>query len=187
MNTLEELASAIVYALVSDKEHVEISATDLSRSINIMIRVSNSDMGKILGRERSTFNAFRNLMEFAGRRRGKIARIELLDPYAHIERRSSEPFAFAEDWDRETFEKVLSGLCRFVFSEEVAISRQKVMATITIYEIRLGRGEITERLNECQEDFETLFCAIGKSLRHSVHVDLIPASKKEKKENASRA
>lgn len=177
-NDIVSLAELIVRGICADQNRIEVEKKDLSRSSNILVRVADEDMGKILGSGRSTFNALRGVLALAGKRAGKIVRVELLDPF-FSETRSSNAYSPAAEWDRKSFEHILTRTIGFVFGDMTEISRKAVTKTITVYEIRIASGEEIGNLDDAQKAFETLFSAVGKSFRHTVHVDLVPPSTSE--------
>ena len=167
------LAELIVRGICADQNRISVEKKDLERSSNLLVRVADEDMGKILGSGRSTFNALRGVLALAGKRVGKIVRVELLDPF-FSETRGSSQYSPSSDWARKDFESILTGTIGSVFGEETAIARKEVTKTITVYEIRIATGEEIGNMDEAQKAFETLFSAVGKSFRHTVHVDLVP-------------
>jgi len=175
-NEIVSLAELIVRGICADQNRIEVTKTDLSRSSNLLVRVSDEDMGKVLGRERSTFNALRDVLSLAGNRTGRIVRVELLDPF-FSESRSSRSYSPAAEWERDAFEGILRKTVGAVFGSDTGISRKDVTKTITVYEIRIAYEDRIDAMDTAQIAFETLFSAVGKSFRHTVHVDLIPPTK----------
>ena len=62
---LVELTKTIVTGLVEDKESVEVKEfdTDEENTILIQVMVSESDMGKVIGKAGKTANAIRTLVQ----------------------------------------------------------------------------------------------------------------------------
>ncbi len=68
---MKEAVEKIIKALVDEKEAVEVSEESSERANVIRIRVAESDMGRIIGREGKTIKAIRSLLFFAGQKHGK--------------------------------------------------------------------------------------------------------------------
>jgi len=68
---MKETVEKIINALVDEKEEVEVSEEPSERATVIRIRVAESDMGRIIGREGKTIKAIRSLLFFAGQKHGK--------------------------------------------------------------------------------------------------------------------
>ena len=68
---MKKAIEKIINALVDDKEAVEVSEETSDRATVIKVRVAESDMGKIIGREGRTVKAIRSLLFYAGQKRGK--------------------------------------------------------------------------------------------------------------------
>jgi len=68
---MKEAVEKIINALVDKKEAVEVSEDSGERASVIKVRVAESDMGRIIGREGKTIKAIRSLLFFAGQKQGK--------------------------------------------------------------------------------------------------------------------
>ncbi len=68
---MKETVEKIINALVDEKEEAEVSEEPSARANVIRIRVAESDMGRIIGREGKTIKAIRSLLFFAGQKHGK--------------------------------------------------------------------------------------------------------------------
>lgn len=68
---MKEAVEKIINALVDEKESVEVSEESTERASVIKVRVAESDMGRIIGREGKTIKAIRSLLFFAGQKHGK--------------------------------------------------------------------------------------------------------------------
>ncbi len=68
---MKEAVEKIINALVDEKEAVEVSEDAGERANVIKVRVAESDMGRIIGREGKTIKAIRSLLFFAGQKHGK--------------------------------------------------------------------------------------------------------------------
>ena len=68
---MKEAIEKIINALVDEKEAVEVSEETNDRATVIKVRVAESDMGKLIGREGRTVKAIRSLLFYAGQKHGK--------------------------------------------------------------------------------------------------------------------
>ena len=68
---MKEAVEKIISALVDEKDTVEVSEETGERANVIRVRVAESDMGRIIGREGKTIKAIRSLLFFAGQKHGK--------------------------------------------------------------------------------------------------------------------
>lgn len=68
---MREAIEKIIDALVGEKESVEISEEVSDRASIIKVRVAESDMGRVIGREGRTIKAIRSLLFAAGQKHGK--------------------------------------------------------------------------------------------------------------------
>lgn len=76
---MKETVEKIINALVDEKEEVEVSEEPSERANVIRIRVAESDMGRIIGREGKTIKAIRSLLFFAGQKHGKRFVLDIVE------------------------------------------------------------------------------------------------------------
>lgn len=76
---MKEAIEKIINALVDDKEAVEISEEANDRATLIKVRVAESDMGRIIGREGRTIKAIRSLLFAAGNKHGKRFVLDIVE------------------------------------------------------------------------------------------------------------
>lgn len=63
---MRDTVELIVKSLVDDVEAVDVRMTDSGSSVRIEVRVAESDMGKLIGRQGRTVRALRSLLHAAG-------------------------------------------------------------------------------------------------------------------------
>jgi predicted RNA-binding protein YlqC (UPF0109 family) len=171
---ITNLIERLVKGLVGDQEAVTVTVKQLSRSINVFVQVGEFDQGKVLGQRRTTLDALIAVAEEAGRRSGKIVRIELLDPVKTTKTPPPHQFTAASSWDQQDFAGLLDSAVNAVF-EYYELSEADIKSTVTVYEVLVKKSSpLHGRVHALQRPFEVLFHAIGKSFRHVCHVDLIP-------------
>jgi predicted RNA-binding protein YlqC (UPF0109 family) len=76
---MKEAVERIVKALVSDTDAVEVSEHADGKNVRIELRVAESDMGRIIGREGRTVKAIRSLLYVAGQKHGKRFMLDLIE------------------------------------------------------------------------------------------------------------
>ena len=76
---MKEAIEKIVGALVGEKDAVEISEETGDRATVIKVRVAESDMGRIIGREGRTIKAIRSLLFAAGQKHGKRFVLDIVE------------------------------------------------------------------------------------------------------------
>lgn len=76
---MKDLVEFIVKALVDHPEEVRISEVEGEQSVIYEIRVSQEDMGKIIGKQGRIARALRTIVKAAGAKKGKKTAVEILE------------------------------------------------------------------------------------------------------------
>lgn len=76
---MKEAVEKIVNALVDEKEAVEVSEEASERATVIKVRVAESDMGKLIGREGRTIKAIRSLLFYAGQKHNRRFILDIVE------------------------------------------------------------------------------------------------------------
>ncbi len=76
---MKEAVEKIITSLVSEPDAVEVDETTDGRNVRIEVRVAESDMGRIIGREGRTVKAIRSILFAAGQKHGKRFHLDLLE------------------------------------------------------------------------------------------------------------
>lgn len=76
---MKEAVEKIVTALVGAPEAVEVSEFADGKNVRIEVRVADSDMGRMIGREGRTVKAIRSLLYAAGQKHGKRFMLDLVE------------------------------------------------------------------------------------------------------------
>jgi hypothetical protein len=79
---MRELVEYIVKALVENPESVQITETEGESVIIIEVRVDESDMGKVIGKEGRIANAIRTVAKAAGGKEKKRVNVEFISKEA---------------------------------------------------------------------------------------------------------
>lgn len=76
---MKESLQAIITSLVNDEQSVSINEIDGEKSIVFEVKVAQSDMGKVIGREGRIAKAIRTIMKALATKEGKKVTIEFID------------------------------------------------------------------------------------------------------------
>ncbi len=79
---MKELVEFIIKALVENPEQVAISETDSETVSIIEVRVAESDMGKVIGKEGKIANAIRTVAKAAAGKAQKRVNVEFISKEA---------------------------------------------------------------------------------------------------------
>jgi len=76
---MKDSLEAIITSLVNDPSEVSINQVDGEKSIVFEVKVANSDMGKVIGREGRIAKAIRTIMKAQAAKEGKKVTVEFVD------------------------------------------------------------------------------------------------------------
>jgi uncharacterized protein len=77
---MKDAVELIVKHLVREAESVDVREVERDRSTSIIeIRVAQSDVGKIIGRQGRTVKALRSLLHAAGQKQGRRYVLEIIE------------------------------------------------------------------------------------------------------------
>jgi hypothetical protein len=76
---VRDLVLWLARELVDRKDAVKVDALERDRSMVFELTVDPDDLGRVIGRGGKTAKAFRTVLEFAARREGKRAVLDILD------------------------------------------------------------------------------------------------------------
>ena len=79
MGNLKELIEFIVKAIVDDPSEVKITEIAGDKITLFELRVSKSDIGKVIGKHGRTAGAIRTIMNAVSTRQGKRAELEIIE------------------------------------------------------------------------------------------------------------
>jgi predicted RNA-binding protein YlqC (UPF0109 family) len=77
--TLKELIESMAHALVDKPDEVEINEIEGAQTSVIELRVSKSDLGKVIGKQGRTARAMRTIMSAASTKLQKRSVLEILE------------------------------------------------------------------------------------------------------------
>jgi predicted RNA-binding protein YlqC (UPF0109 family) len=76
---MKEAVEKIIKSLVGDPEAVEVSESGDGKNVRIEVRVGESDMGRVIGREGRTVKAIRSILFVAGQKHGRRYQLDLIE------------------------------------------------------------------------------------------------------------
>ena len=76
---MKEVLETIINTLVSDKDAVSINQIDGEQSIIFEVKVAESDMGKIIGKQGTIAKSIRTIMKAVASKENKRVTVEFID------------------------------------------------------------------------------------------------------------
>lgn len=76
---MKQVLEVIIKNLVDNKDAVSINEIENEKGVTFQVKVDDSDIGKIIGRQGKTAKAIRTLMKAAGAKYKKRLSVEILD------------------------------------------------------------------------------------------------------------
>ena len=76
---MKEAVEKIIKSLVGEPDAVEVAEITDGKNVRIEVRCSDSDMGRIIGREGRTVKAIRSILFVAGQKQGKRFHLDLVE------------------------------------------------------------------------------------------------------------
>ena len=76
---MKDALLTIINSLVSDESQVSINQIDGEKSVIFEVKVAESDMGKVIGKEGRIAKAIRTIMKALGAKEDKKVTIEFID------------------------------------------------------------------------------------------------------------
>ncbi|MBU2597894.1 MAG: KH domain-containing protein [Actinobacteria bacterium] len=76
---MKELLEYIAKALVDEPDKVEVNEVGEGRSIILQLKVSETDVGKVIGKKGRIANALRVIIKAVATKNGKVAIVQIID------------------------------------------------------------------------------------------------------------
>ena len=76
---MKDSLEAIIISLVNDPAQVSIKETENEKSVVLEVKVADSDMGKVIGKEGRIAKAIRTIMKALATKEGKKVSVEFID------------------------------------------------------------------------------------------------------------
>lgn len=75
----QDLIETIARALVDEPDQVEVESIDEGDTITLELRVAQSDIGKVIGKDGRTAQSIRTLLSAASAKHGRRVHLDILD------------------------------------------------------------------------------------------------------------
>jgi predicted RNA-binding protein YlqC (UPF0109 family) len=79
LSRYERVVRDVITPILTDVEALEIAGASTRAGYAITVTVGEADMGRVIGRGGGTIQAIRNVVEFAGRAKGHVVAIDVVD------------------------------------------------------------------------------------------------------------
>ena len=76
---MKELVEFIVKNLVDDTDAVVVEVSEQEKEINVLVRVSEADLGKIIGKSGRVANSIRTVARTSARKQNKRVNVKFTD------------------------------------------------------------------------------------------------------------
>lgn len=76
---MKEAVELIIKSLVGEPDAVEVSESGDGKNVRIEVRVADTDMGRIIGREGRTVKAIRSILYVAGQKHNRRFQLDLVE------------------------------------------------------------------------------------------------------------
>lgn len=76
---MKQAVERIVGALVGEPDAVEVDQDADGKNVRIEVRVADSDMGRVIGREGRTVKALRSILFVAGQKHNRRYQLDLVE------------------------------------------------------------------------------------------------------------
>ena len=76
---MKEAVERIVKSLVGEPDAVEVAEDADGKNVRIEVRVADTDMGRVIGREGRTVKAIRSILFIAGQKHNRRFQLDLVE------------------------------------------------------------------------------------------------------------
>ena len=76
---MKQAVERIISALVGEPDAVEVDQDADGKNVRIEVRVADSDMGRVIGREGRTVKAIRSILFVAGQKHNRRYQLDLVE------------------------------------------------------------------------------------------------------------
>ncbi len=76
---MKDAVEKIVRALVGEPDAVEVTESADGKNVRVEVRVADTDMGRVIGREGRTVKAIRSILFVAGQKQNKRFQLDLVE------------------------------------------------------------------------------------------------------------
>ena len=79
MAAMKDAIDRIIRSLAAEPDAVEVDETSDGKNVRLEVRVADSDMGRVIGREGRTIKAIRSILFVAGHKHGRRYHLDLVE------------------------------------------------------------------------------------------------------------
>ena len=79
IKVMKEAVERIIKALVGEPDAVEVVENADGKNVRIEVRVADTDMGRVIGREGRTVKAIRSILFIAGQKHNRRFQLDLVE------------------------------------------------------------------------------------------------------------
>lgn len=76
---MKEILKTIIESLVENKDAVQINESESEKLVTYEVKVADSDMGRVIGRQGKLAKSIRTVMKAAGGKEHKKVNVEFID------------------------------------------------------------------------------------------------------------
>jgi uncharacterized protein len=76
---MKQAVERMIRALVGEPDAVEVTEVADGKNVRLEVRVSEGDMGRVIGREGRTVKAIRSLLFYAGQKQGRRFQLDIVE------------------------------------------------------------------------------------------------------------
>ena len=76
---MKELVEFIVKSLVEDADAVEVFVEEDSKDVNVLVKVAENDLGKVIGKGGKVANSIRTVARTSGKKQNKFVNIKFAE------------------------------------------------------------------------------------------------------------
>lgn len=79
MAAMKDAIDRIIRSLAAEPDAVEVDEFSDGKNVRLEVRVADSDMGRVIGREGRTIKAIRSILFIAGHKHGRRYHLDLVE------------------------------------------------------------------------------------------------------------
>lgn len=164
--TIPTLIRRLIEAFVAERNQLRVHAAEIGGALMISIRASQSDTGRIVGKQGHHLAMLTTLVEAMGEKAGLSVFLEHLEPFIS----GNGPVEMQAAWNDRQFEILAEEVARAVF-EDAAVEIHRNGITVMV-EVRTS--DKAEKVEHVGAAMKAIFNAIGKANGRKIFVSVLP-------------
>lgn len=173
------LIRRIVAQITTERKHITIETEQVGNiGTRILLRVHQSDMGKLIGKGGSTIRALTMLVEKMGEYCGELSFLEMAEP---VLGKSAAPHVFepAYNWNDEEIIKLMDDVMNALFHHAETTAHN--IGLTTALEVYVSANQSQRQIEAVSDAIKVMFKVIGKANGRNIYVSITPALATEAK------